>query len=79
MAAIAGTMFFLMVLGFAGWVIASTIAPRLDRIAFLLRYGPAVGSKLPAHSNVSRITLRERSAPGRVAPAMRPAPLRLAA
>lgn len=41
MTALAGLAFFLGVLGFAGWAIASTLAPRLDRIAALLGHAPS--------------------------------------
>ncbi|MBO9711930.1 hypothetical protein [Sphingomonas sp.] len=47
MAAIAGTMFFLTVLGFALWTMFATIRPRLGRIAFLLGYDSAIGAELP--------------------------------
>ena len=73
MAAVAGTIFFLTVLAFAGWVIGSTLVPRLDRIGFLLRYGPVIGAELPAQP---RAMLRGRSVPLRVAA---PARLRQAA
>jgi hypothetical protein len=73
MAAIAGTVFFLAVLAVAASVIWFTLAPRLDRIAFLLRYGPVLGAELPPQP---RVLLRGRSMPLRVAAPQR---LRLAA
>lgn len=63
MAAVLGTMFFLAVLGFACWVIADSIAPRMGRILFLLEYGPVIGAELPP---APRVTVRPRPVPAHV-------------
>jgi hypothetical protein len=60
MAAVAGTIFFLSVLGFAGWTIVATLRPRLARIAFLLECGPVIGTELPPRP---RVTVRRMPAP----------------
>lgn len=72
MAAVLGTMFFLAVLGFAGWTIVDTLRPRMGRILFLLEYGPMIGAELPP---ASRVTVRPRPVPAR----MSGLPLRAAA
>lgn len=61
--AIAGTLFFLAILGFAAWVIVDSVRPRIARIGFLLRYGPVIGAELPGPS---RAMVRGRSVPLRV-------------
>lgn len=63
MAAIAGTMFFMGVLAFAGWVIVESLRPRLGRILFLLQYGPVIDAPLPGPT---RVTMRGRAVPFRV-------------
>lgn len=50
MTALAGTLFFLSVFAFSGWVIVATARPRMGRILFLLRYGPVIGADLPGPS-----------------------------
>jgi hypothetical protein len=65
MAAVAGAIFFLSVLGFALWSIVASVRPQLGRIAFLLRYEPAIGAELPQRA---RITSRGCPAPVRLAP-----------
>ena len=60
MAAVLGTMFFLAVLGFAGWTIVDTLRPRMGRILFLLEYGPVIGAELPP---APRVTVRPRPVP----------------
>lgn len=60
MAAVFGTMFFLAVLGFAGWTIVDTLRPRMARVLFLLEYGPVIGAELPP---APRVTVRPRPVP----------------
>lgn len=63
MAAVLGTMFFLAVLGFAGWTIVDTLRPRIGRILFLLEYGPVIGAELPP---APRVTVRPRPVPAHI-------------
>lgn len=65
MATAAAMVFFLGILGFAGWSIVESVRPRLGRIAFLLQYGPAIGSELPPRP---RVTSRGRPVPARSLP-----------
>jgi hypothetical protein len=60
MAAILGALFFTAVFAFAAWSLVDTVRPRLGKILFLLRYGPALGAELPPRA---RVTSRGRPAP----------------
>ena len=73
MVAILGTMFFLAVLVGSIASIVHSVRPHLNRLAFLLQYGPVTGVELPP---APRVTLRGRQVPMRMTV---PARLRAAA
>jgi hypothetical protein len=54
---------FASVLAVSIWSIIETARPRMERILFLLQYGPLTASALPAQP---RVTLRGRPVPMRM-------------
>ncbi|QIG80275.1 hypothetical protein [Stakelama tenebrarum] len=54
MSAIVAYAFFASVFGFSIWAIAASVAPKMQRIRFLLSHGPIQTEALPRHPRGSR-------------------------